>query len=96
LEALDKATREALGAGSLSEKQALKIYRQGPEAVVFALLELAKQLAEARGPRITPSTPSGMVPVYEKPPAKWRKKSPGAKPGHPGSRRSAPERIDYE
>jgi transposase len=96
LEALDKATREALGTGSLSEKQALKIYRQGPEAVVFALLELTKQLAEARGPRITPSTPSGMVPVYEKPPAKRRKKSPGAKPGHPGSRRPVPERIDYE
>ena len=40
MELLDKPTREALGTGSLSEEQALKIYRQGPEAVVFALLEL--------------------------------------------------------
>ena len=36
----------------------------------------------------------GMIPVYEKPPAKRRKKQPDAKHGHPGSRRPAPERID--
>jgi transposase len=96
LERLDNSTREALGTGSLSEEQAQKIYRQGREAVVFALLEMAKQLAEARGPQTTPSTPSGMVPVYQKPPAKRRKKSPGAKQGHRGSRRPPPERIDWE
>jgi transposase len=35
-----------------------------------------------------------MIPVYEKPPAKSRKKRPGAKKGHPGSRRRLPDRID--
>ena len=96
MEPLDKATREALGSGSLSEEQALEIYRQGPEAVIFALLGLAKLLAEARGPQTTPSTPSGMIPVYKKPPTKGRKKQPGAKKGHRGSRRPPPGRIDWE
>ena len=90
----------ALRDESLSEKQAREIYRQGEEAVVFALLELTKQLAEAQGktdPSITPSTPSGMIPTYKKPPAKRRgKKRPGGKHGHPGSRRETPERIDWD
>lgn len=93
---LDDATREALGAGSLSEEQALKIYRQGRAAVIFALLELTKQLAEARCPQSPLSTPSGMIPPYKKPPAKPRQKQPGAKQGHRGSRRPAPERIDRQ
>lgn len=94
LSVLDGSTLAALESGSLSKEQALEIYHQGPEAVVFALLELAKRVAETRGPQTTPSTPSGMVPVYEKPRAKGRKKRPGAKPGHVGSRRHVPERID--
>lgn len=44
--------------------------------------------------RLTPSTPSGMVPVYEKPAVPKRRKKPGAKNGHPGARRARPERID--
>jgi hypothetical protein len=78
---------EVLQRAALSEDQAEAIFEQGRDAVVFALLELSKQLAEARGPQATPSTPSGMIPVYEKPPAKSRKKRPGAKKGHPGSQR---------
>ena len=99
LESLDKATRDALSTGALNSDQALEIFRQGPEAVVFALLELAKQLAEAQArlnPSITPSTPSGMVPVYEKPVRNKRAKRPGAKQGHAGSRRKSPERIDWQ
>ncbi len=90
----------ALRNASLSEQQARDLFRQGEEAVVFALLDLTKQLAEAQGktdPSITPSTPSGMVPIYKKPPAKRRgKKRPGAKTGHPGSRRLVPEQVDWE
>ncbi|MCH8839605.1 MAG: IS66 family transposase [Planctomycetes bacterium] len=90
----------ALCDASLSEEQAEAIYEQGKDAVIFALLELTKQLAEAQGktdPSITPSTPSSMIPTYKKPPAKRRgKKRPGGKPGHPGSRRETPERIDWE
>ena len=43
---------------------------------------------------VTPSTPSGMIPVYAKPPASKRRKKLGAKDGHPGARRARPERID--
>ena len=93
---LDKSTCDVLVAASLTEDQAAAIYDQGKEAVVFALLELTKQLAEARSPSVAPSTPSGMIPVYQKPPAKKRGNRPGAKPGHPGSRRQAPERIDRQ
>lgn len=95
-----RSTLAVLRCGELTEAQARSLFRQGEEAVVFALLELTKQLAEAQGkngPSATPSTPSGMVPVYEKPPTRRRgKKRPGAKAGHPGSRRAAPERIDWQ
>ncbi len=90
----------ALCNGSLSEQQAEAIYEQGKEAVVFTLLAVPKQLAEAQGktdPSVTPSTPSGMIPTDEKPPAKGRgKKRPGGKLGHPRSRRPVPEQIDGE
>ena len=94
------ATHEiSIGAG-LTRDQAETIFAQGQEAVVFALLELAQRLAEAEekgNPSTTPSTPSGMVPVYEKPATKQRgKKRPGAKKGHPGSRREKPQRIDWQ
>lgn len=88
-----------LGAG-LTEEQAREIYRQGEEAVVFALLQQAKLLAEAQANgsavphTISPSTPSGMRPVYTRPPGSRRKKRPGRKNGHPGARRSRPDRID--
>ena len=85
---------------ALSEAQAVAIFEQGQEAVVFALLTLSKRLAEAEGkanPSVTPSTPSGMIPLYQKPPAKQRgKKRPGGKQGHPGSRRERPQRIDWQ
>jgi transposase len=98
--ALPESLVDVLRSGTLDEEQAREIYAQGPEAVVFALLELTKQLAEQRaagaaGSHQTPSTPSGMKPPYQKPPTKRRKRPPGAKPGHRGWRRSPPERIDH-
>jgi transposase len=88
-----------LGAG-LTEGQARDIYRLGEETVVFALLQLAQQLAESKGENrnnsniISPSTPSGMRPIYAKPPGSPRHKRPGRKNGHPGACRSRPDRID--
>jgi transposase len=87
-----------LTAGPLTEEQAHRIYQQGEEAVVFALLTLSKWAAEAAaklqtGEQKHPSTPSGMVPVYEKPAVGKRAKTPGRKPGHPGARRPEPEKI---
>jgi transposase len=96
------ATRAMTIGSSLSQEQAHEIYAQGEEAIVFALLELAKQLAERRAAEAglshqTPATPSGMKPPYLKPTASRRgKKKPGRKAGHPGSRRSVPERIDWQ
>src|SRR3989304_4049621 len=86
----------SLGA-ALDRAQAEAIFARGREAVIFALLEMAKELAEARNPAsvTTPSTPSGMIPVYEKPAISSRKKRPGRKKGHPGSGRKRPERIDH-
>jgi transposase len=88
-----------LGA-TLTEEQARIIYAQGEEAVIFALLEMAKLLAqqkhaEASTSHQTPATPSGMRPLHLKPKTtSRRRKKPGRKPGHPGSRRARPARID--
>jgi transposase len=87
------ALAEVLGA-SLTEEQARGIFRQGEETVVFALLSLARKLAELQPTKAAPTTPSGMIPAYQKPPVPKRRKRPGRKAGHPGSRRPTPERID--
>ncbi|MGH8684776.1 MAG: IS66 family transposase, partial [Nitrosospira sp.] len=83
---------------SLTAEEAAAIYAQGPEAVIFALLEMAKRLGQAESQRAavsSPSTPSGMRPIYQKSPTKTRgKKPPGRKVGHPGVRRAPPTRID--
>ena len=80
---------------NLTADEAQAIYEQGPEAVVFALLQMAKLLAEKQGPAgNSPSTPSGMRPIYTKEPTPRRRKKPGRKPGHPGSRRPMPPKID--
>ncbi len=89
-----------LGA-TLTEEQARQIFLQGEEAVVFSLLAMAKRLAEqkaasAAGSHETPSTPSGMKPPYTKPPPKGRKKKPGRKKGHSGTRRKTPDHVDWE
>jgi transposase len=84
---------------ALTEERAREIFAQGEEAVVFALLTLAK-LAAASSPASdsnSPSAPSGMKPPHLKPSAtSKRKKKPGQKPGHIGTRRPKPppERID--
>lgn len=74
----------------LTAEQARAIYEQGEEAVVFALLELARRWAQANGRNASvssPATPSGMTPIHHKPAVKKRGKKPGRKAGHPGSRR---------
>ncbi len=84
----------------LTRAQAEAIVAQGKEAAIFALLQLAKMLAEQRRPAgPAPSTPSGMIPPYQKPAAaegKGRRlrKQPGARAGHVGARRPVPQRID--
>ena len=82
---------------NLTAEEAQAIYAQGPEAVVFALLQMAKMLAEQqRKPGDSPSTPSAMKPVYEKPTSKRRCKKPGGKKGHKGHRRPPPPVIHQQ
>lgn len=96
-EILDPASLHALLGPQLTEEQARLIYEQGADAVVFALLSLAKQVAEKQVVVSTtpdPSAPSGQTPPYVKPTTQGRAKPKGAKPGHPGHRRTTPPRID--
>jgi len=84
---------EVLGP-SLTEEQAREIYYQGIEAVVLALLTMARKMAKLSPAKPAPSCPAGMVPGYQKATTPQRKKRPGRKVGHAGSRRPVPERID--
>ena len=93
--------------GELDETRARQLHALGPEAVALALLATSKRIAEqgahiaelqgkSQGQQPSPSTPSGMVPIYTKPNTPKRRKKPGAKKGHPGHRRKTPERIDKQ
>ncbi len=85
---------EAARRGALSQEQAEALPRLGPEAVTLFALALARHVAALQPSVSSPSTPSGMVPVYQKPAVKRRKKKPGARDGHPGARRKTPAKID--
>ena len=87
----------------LSEEQAKAIFALGEEAVVFALLKLAKMVAQKEQGKLIisnhddPSCPSGQKPVFVKPNKKGDKrkhKKPGCKKGHDGSRRDKPDKVD--
>ena len=93
--------------GELDEARARQLHALGPEAVALALLATSKRIIEqgariaelqgdSQGQQPSPSTPSGMVPIYTKPNTPKRRKKPGAKEGHPGRRRKAPARIDKQ
>lgn len=84
-------------AGRLTEEQAAHLAAAGPEAVRLALLAASARILTLGRYAPSPSTPSGALPPHLKPPAKGtrrRKKKPGARDGHPGSRRKAPPVID--
>lgn len=94
---LDLAAVELVLGPHLTAEQAESIIAQGHDAVLFALLTLAKRLADQQAApptAVDPSTPSGQTPPYKKPAAKGRAKRKGAVPGHAGSRRPQPTRID--
>jgi hypothetical protein len=72
------------------------LHALGPEAVALFALAMAQFVGQLQSFKhaASVSTPSGMVPVYEKPATPRRRKNPGAKEGHPGARRKKPPRID--
>jgi len=76
----------------LTREQAKAILAMEEEEAIFILMDLSKKLAAFQKKQtVQGSTPSGMVPPYEKPPKRGRKKKPGAKKGHQGKRRPSPE-----
>lgn len=81
---------------SLTEEEARAIFAQGEEAVVFAMLTLAKMAASKQNATgaDSPSTPSGMKATFQKEPVKKRQKKPGRPKGHQGERRPTPTKID--
>ena len=76
-----------------SESDARAIVEFGAEAAIFAILTLAKRVAELSGlvGKADPSAPSGQTATFLKPRAKGRSKKPSAQPGHAGSRRETPK-----
>jgi transposase len=88
------AILDAARRGQLSREQAEALPRLGSEAVTLFALAMAAHVAGLRAASVSPSTPSAMVPVYQKPSVGGRRKTPGAKDGHEGSRRKTPPKID--
>jgi len=81
------------------EEAARKLYAQGEEIVIFALMQLAALALKTSDINGThPSASSASVPAFQKEPGKKRNKKPGAKPGHKGSRRPPPtitQRLEH-
>lgn len=71
----------------------LDLQREEAIARILALAEKAEKYDRLVG-QLSSTTPSGMTPVYLKPPHKKRKKRPGRSKGHPGVARQRPTRID--
>jgi hypothetical protein len=74
---LDLAAVELVLGPHLTAEQAESIIAQGHDAGLFALLTLAKRLADQQAApptAVDPSTPSGQTPPYKKPAAKGRVK----------------------
>ena len=92
----------------MTEAEARSIYRKGIEATVEALTALAAENARLQGEveelqarlrastTISPTTPSGAVPTYQKPNAigRGKRRRPGRKKGHAGAARKAAENVD--
>ena len=86
----------------MNRAQALAILQLPREQAVSTIMTLGDkaerweqlQTQGAANTPISPTTPSGMQPVYLKPAPKRRAKTPGRKAGHPGAHRYAPAHID--
>ena len=74
--------------GELTRAQVLRLCKDNPEVIILARLAAGKRIAErdaritelegnGRGAQPSPSTPSGMVPIYTKPNTPKRRKKPG-------------------
>jgi transposase len=93
---LDAAFVSAFRSGTLTEQQADDFASRDPLQLRFLLLQLSLAVAAGATPA-GPHTPSGSIPPYAKPNAAPRrnKKKRGARAGHPGKARPAPEHVDH-
>src|SRR3954462_8609577 len=91
---LDSAFIAAFRSGTLTPEQAEAILPRDRAAAIFFLLQLSTALGSP-APAGGAHTPPGTVPPYAKPSATPRRKKRGAVPGHPGTARPRPERIDH-
>ena len=103
-----KATKGLIQAalrGALTQAQARRLAKENPEVLALALLAASQRIAEQElriaqlqargdGQKLSPSTPSGMVPIYTKPNTAKRCKKSSARNGHEGVRRQRPVKID--
>ncbi len=71
----------------------LDLAREQAVVIILTLAEKAEKYDHLCG-HISLTTPSGMIPVYLKPPHRRRRKPPGRDKGHPGVARPRPARID--
>jgi len=83
------------GVRELNEEAIRALIQEDPEAAVFLILEQALRLKKLLVAKQTQkiSTPSGMVPPYEKPTQPKKDGKRGRKPGHPGSGRKKNPQI---
>ena len=72
----------------------LELPRDKAIDTIMELAEKAEKYDQLCGD-ISPTTPSGMTPVYLKPPPTKRKSLPGRKKGHEGNSRVRPHKIDH-
>ena len=85
-------------AGRLTDEQAALLALAGPDAIRLMLLAANARIADLQRSAVSASTPSAAVPVHLKPKVNAGRRRggtrPGARPGHPGSRRRTPDQID--
>jgi transposase len=86
----------------MRREQAVALLELPREEAICAILALGEKAErwerlQEKGEHTpdSPTTPSGMRPVYTKPAARGRKRRPGRKRGHPGEHRPTPDHIDH-
>ena len=89
-----------LKAKNLPSQEEIKLLvDKDSNAAAYVLLEQAKQINQLQSnpkQETPPSTPSGMIAPYLKKTANGKKKKPGQKKGHKGTRREKPAKIDRQ
>ena len=79
----------------MTRDEALAILNMPKEQAITFIISLAEKAEkyDKLSNDLSPTTPSGMTPVYLKPVIKKKSKKPGRKKGHPGTTRKTPENI---